>query len=80
MAQSVKHLSLAQVMIPGSWDRALSQATWSAGSVSPSPSAPPLPLLVCAHKCTLSLSNEYIFSFNDFIYLFMRDTEREAEA
>ena len=46
-AQSVKCLLLAQVMIPGSWDRALSWAPCSAGSLLlplPHPSAHSLSL------------------------------------
>ena len=41
VAQSVKQLPPAQIMIPGSWDRALRQAPCSVGSLllSPSPSA-----------------------------------------
>ena len=39
VAQSVKHLPLAQVMIPGSWDQVLCWAPHSVESVSPSPSA-----------------------------------------
>ena len=52
VAQSVKRLPLAQVMIPGSWVRALQQAPCSGGSwlVPLSPSAPP------HHSFSLSLS------------------------
>ena len=47
MAQSVKHLPLAQVMIPGSWDQVPHQASLLSGeSASPSPSAP----LQCLHS------------------------------
>ena len=33
MAQSVKHLPPAEVLIPGSWDQALHQTPYSAGSL-----------------------------------------------
>ena len=46
VAQSVGPLSLAQVMIPGSWDRAPSRALCSAGSLLLP--LPPLYLLVLA--------------------------------
>ena len=47
MAQSVKHLPSAQVMIPGSWDGAGMRigSLLSRESASPNPSA--LPLLLC---------------------------------
>ena len=49
MAYPVKHLHLAWLMIPESWDQAQCQDPWSAGnllfSLSFSPSAPPTPLL-----------------------------------
>ena len=48
VAQSIKHLPSAQVMISGSWDRALHWAPCSAESASPS--APPT---TC--ECPLSL-------------------------
>lgn len=54
VAESIKCLPVAQVMIP--WDRAPRQAPGSAGSLlfpSPSPSAP-----VHAHALLLSLSNK----------------------
>ena len=54
MAQSVKHLPSAQVMIPGSWDRAPCRAPVQRGvgfSLSLCPSC----------SCFLSLSNEQIF-------------------
>ena len=53
MAQMVKHLPLAQVIIPGSWDRALRQALWSVGNLLlPLPTPPPTSTL------SLSLSNK----------------------
>ena len=54
VAQSVKHLHLAQVMIPESWDRVLSQAFCSAGSL-PVPISLPL---ACAHSHVLPLSDK----------------------
>ena len=46
VAQEVKHLPSAQVMISGSWDGALHQAPCSAGTLL----LPlPLPLLVLSH-------------------------------
>ena len=51
VAQSVKHLPLAQVMISESWDQALRQASLLRGEpASSSPSAPP------HHMFSLSLS------------------------
>jgi len=57
VAQSVKHLPLAQVMISGSWDQALSPATLlSRESVSPSPlSHCPSPRS-CMHSLSFFLS------------------------
>ena len=58
VAQSVKRLPLAQVMILGSWDGVSHQAPCSAGSLLlalPLPTTPP--------ACALSLSNKYIKSF-----------------
>ena len=46
----VEHLPLAQVMIPGSWDQALSQAPCSVGSL-----LLPLPLPPYVHMLFLSL-------------------------
>ena len=55
VAQSVKHLPLAQVMITGSWDQApCHRAPCSVGSLLLPLPLPPLPLLVCS--LTLSLS------------------------
>ena len=51
VTQSVKHLPLAQVMIPGSWDRALHGAPCLAGSLL-------LPLPACPPACALSLTNK----------------------
>ena len=52
VAQSVKHLPSAHVMIPGSWDRVPHGALWSTGSLRL-----PLPLsLPPAHVRTFSLS------------------------
>ena len=51
MAQLVKHLPLAQVMILGSWDRAPHRAPCSAGSL-----LLPLPLPLLVFPLTLSLS------------------------
>ena len=42
----------------------------------PFPSAVPL---ACALVLSCSLSNKVFFFFNDFIYLFMRDAQREVE-
>ena len=52
VAQLVKRLPLAQLMISGSWDTALQWLPFSRDSASPSPSA----LTVCS--CFLSLSNK----------------------
>ena len=57
VAQSVKHLPLAQVMIPGSWDQAPHWAPFSEGSLLlplplPLPAAPP------AYVLSLSQSNK----------------------
>ena len=56
MAQSVKCLPWAQVMILGCWDGAPSQASCSAGNLLPLP----LPLLVfmCSLFLSLSLSHK----------------------
>ena len=54
----LKPLPLAQVMIPGSWDRALHRAFCSAGSLL-LPLSLPLCLLV------ISLSNKYIKSLKN---------------
>ena len=51
VAQSVKHLLSAQVMIPVSWDRAPHRALCSAGSL-----LPPLSLLASLPTCDLSRS------------------------
>ena len=53
VAQSIRHLLSAQVMITGSWDQVQSQAPCSGKSL-----LLPLPLCLCAdaHLCTLSLS------------------------
>ena len=53
VAQSVKHLPSAQVMIPGSWDGALHWAPCSPGSL-----LLPLPLPLLVHF--LSVSNQSI--------------------
>ena len=50
VAQLVGYLPLAQVVIPGSWDQALSQALCSAGDLLLSPSVPP--------HCLCSLCNK----------------------
>ena len=75
VAQSVKCLSLAQVMIPQSWNQAPHGAPCSAGeSASPSLSAA-LPAWALSHSLSKNLE--------DFIYLFTRDTHtqrrRQAE-
>ena len=57
MAQRVKPLPSAQVMISGSWDRAPHQALSSAGSLLASLSLP-----ASLHTCDPSLSNKYIKS------------------
>jgi len=49
VAQSVRHLPSARVVIPGSWDPAPHQAPCSAGSLL-------LPLLAAPPACTLFLS------------------------
>ena len=52
-AELVKHLPLAGVMMPGSWDQVLSWDPCSVGSLL----LPlPLPLLVCMLSFSLSLS------------------------
>ena len=53
MAQSVKHLTSAQVMISGSWDGALS---WWGGAHSAGSLLVPLPLLLPPLVLILSLS------------------------
>ena len=51
VAQSVKHLPLAQLMISGSWDRAPHQALCSARSLLlPLPLSLPFPLLVLFYR------------------------------
>ena len=63
VAQSVKHLPLAQVMIPGSCDGAPHQPPCSAdGLLLPSPSAPPP---ACALLCSVSKEQNL---FKIFIY------------
>ena len=57
VAQSVKCLPSAQVMISGSWDQALHQAPCSAGSLL---LLLPLPLLVLSLSLSLSLSHSQI--------------------
>ena len=57
LAQLVKHLPSAQVMIPGFWDRVLHQAPCLAGSL-----LLPFPLLLLiANACTLSIKLKKIF-------------------
>ena len=51
VAQSVKHLPTAHVMVPGSWDRAPHQAPCSLGSL-----LVPLSLLLPMYALSLSLS------------------------
>ena len=54
VAQLVKHLPLAQVMVPGSWDQVQHRAAYSVGSLLfpfPLPASPP----TCAHSLSLSL-------------------------
>jgi len=51
VAQSVKHLPLAQVMIPGSWDGALHPAPCSAESL-----LLPLPLSLLLFSLLLTLN------------------------
>ena len=60
MAQSVKHLSLAQVMILGSWDRAL-PSVWSllVSLPLPLPRSSLLPLSV-SHTLTQQLLRRYL--------------------
>ena len=53
VAQLVKHLPLAQVMIPGSWDQALHPAPFSAGSL-----LLPFPLPAALPTYGFSLSNK----------------------
>ena len=50
VAQLVKRLPLAQVLILGSWDQVPGQASCSAESASPFPCALPLPTLVLSLK------------------------------
>ena len=51
VAQSVKHLPLAQVIIPGCWDQDPSLGSLLSGeSISSTPSAPPS---ICALSFTL---------------------------
>ena len=57
VAQWVKPLPLAQVMISGSWDRVPHRALCSAGSLLPSLSLP-----ASTSTCDFSLSNKYIKS------------------
>jgi len=55
VAQSAKRLPSAQVMVPGSWDRALHRAPRSAGNLL----LPlPLPLLVFPISLCLYMSNK----------------------
>ena len=68
MAQLVKHLPSAQVMIPGFWDQAPYQAPhWALHSVGSQLLPGPLPTapLLCSQALSLSLSvsNKYIESF-----------------
>jgi len=58
VAQSIKCLPTAQIMIPGSWDRALCIGRGAFFSLSLCP--PPFPHL-------RSLSNKYIKSFKKYI-------------
>ena len=53
VAQSVKHLPSAQVMIPGSWDQVAHQAPCSMGSLLLS-----LPAPSSAYSLSLSLTNK----------------------
>ena len=55
MAQLVKHLPLAQVMVSGSWDQALCQTSFSAGSLL-LPLHLPHPQLMLSLSFSLSLS------------------------
>lgn len=57
VAQSVKHLSSAQIMVSGSWDGAVSRASCSAGTPLLSLS---LSLLKCAHVRQLIHNTLYV--------------------
>ena len=60
VAQLVKHLPLAQVMIHGSWNRVPHQAPCSVESLLLPFSVPlPLPLLMLVLSCLLSQINKY---------------------
>ena len=56
MDQLVKYLSLGPVMIPGSWDQALSPALGSLLSGEPAPPSPSAPPLARALTLSFSLS------------------------
>ena len=75
MAQSVKHLPSAQILVSGSWDRVLHQASCSAGSL-----LLPLPLLFPLLVLSLNLSqiNKMLF-LKFYLFITERHTEREAE-
>ena len=61
VAQMVKHLPSAQVMIPGSWDRALHRASCLEGSLLlPHPHPHPLLfrlLVLCRYLCQINKYN-----------------------
>ena len=63
VAQSVKHLTSAQVMIRGSWDRALHQAPCSTGSPL-LPLSLPLLVHVLSLSHSLSLTHTHSLSFS----------------
>ena len=60
MAQIVKHLPSAQVMIPASWDRVPHRAPLSPTSDSLLSGEPTSPSLCCSCSLLLSLSNQSI--------------------
>ena len=76
MAQSVKHVPLAQVMIPGSWDGALHWAFCSAGvrfSLS-------LSLPILSPSLLLTLLNRYIKSLKkeiDYKKIFKKEIKKK---
>ena len=81
VVESVKLLSLAQVLISGSWNQALHPAVCSAGSLflslpvslPPPRRAHPLPML------TLSLSQIYIYIIFHHMFMFSLSVAEEHD-
>ena len=75
MVQMVKHLPLAQVMIPRSWDRALHWAPCLVGeSASPS-----VPAHVLSRTHSVSQINKISFFKRSYLFIHERCRERDRD-